>query len=229
MLQSICVYFLYFVVYSIIGWILEVLYTLITKKKFVNRGFLIGPYCPIYGSGLLIILFLYYVELNFIIKFLVIAILCSVLEYITSYIMEKIFNARWWDYTNDFLNINGRVCLETFIEFGLAGTLGLYFLHPLVLKLIESFNLGVIYIISIVLFIIIVTDIFISFNVLNKIKNKIKKESKDNTEEINKKIRQFLSNNNYLYKRIRSAFPKLNIRLPREVVIKIKNKIVKGD
>ena len=148
MLQSICVYFLYFAIYSIIGWILEVLYTLITKRKFVNRGFLIGPYCPIYGSGLLIILFLYDIEIHFIFKFLIIAVLCSVLEYITSYIMEKIFNARWWDYTNDILNINGRVCLETFIEFGLAGTLGLYFLHPVVSKTLLSFSSNFIYVLA---------------------------------------------------------------------------------
>ena len=224
MLQSICIYFLYFAIYSIIGWMLEVIYTLITKKKFVNRGFLIGPYCPIYGSGLLVILFLYDIEIHFIFKFLIIAVLCSVLEYITSYIMEKIFNARWWDYTNDFLNINGRVCLETFIEFGLAGTLGLYFLHPIVSNTLLSFELNTIYILTIIVFVILISDISISFNVLNKIKNKIKKESKDNTEEINKKVLNFLKSNNYLYRRIRDAFPKFKIRLPRDIVKKIKSK-----
>ena len=209
MLQSICIYFIYFAIYSIIGWLLEVLYTLITKRKFVNRGFLIGPYCPIYGSGLLVILFLYNIEIHFIIKFIIIAFLCSILEYITSYIMEKLFNARWWDYTDDFFNINGRVCLETFIEFGLAGTLGLYFLHPLISKIFLSFSDMFIYLCAFVVFVIFIFDISISFNVLNKIKNRIKKESKDNTEEINRKVLNFLKNNNYLYKRIKSAFPSL--------------------
>lgn len=227
MLKSICIYFLYFVIYSIIGWILEVSYTLITKRKLVNRGFLIGPYCPIYGSGLLVILFLYNIEIHFILKFLIIAVLCSVLEYITSYIMEKLFNARWWDYTNDFLNINGRVCLETFIEFGLAGTLGLYFLHPFVSKILLSFSNKIIYILALILFTILLSDIIISFNVLNKIKKKIKKESKDNTEEINKKVLNFLKSNNYFYRRIRSAFPKFKIRPPREIVQKIKDKVMK--
>lgn len=227
MLQSICVYFLYFAIYSIIGWMLEVIYTLITKKKFVNRGFLIGPYCPIYGSGLLVILFLYNIEIHFIFKFLIIAILCSVLEYITSYILEKIFNARWWDYTNDFLNINGRVCLETFIEFGLAGTLGLYFLHPIVSKTLLSFELNTIYILAIIVFVILISDISISFNVLHKIKNKIKKESKDNTEEINKRVLSFLKSNNYLYRRIKDAFPKFKIKLPKNLVNKIKEKVGK--
>lgn len=228
MLLNICYYFLYFIIYSIIGWILEVSYTLITKRKFINRGFLIGPYCPIYGCGLLLILLLVDgINTNFVVKFFLIAFICSVLEYIASYVMEKLFKARWWDYTKDKFNINGRVCLETFIEFGLAGTLALYFVHPFVSEKLSLLNTNVIYILTVILLIIFVTDNCISYNVLNKIKNKIKKEAKDNTEEINKKIEQWIKNNNYLYRRIKKAFPKFLIELkkPEEVIKEIKDKV----
>ena len=91
-------YFMLFMFYSIVGWIIEVIYTFITDKKIVNRGFLIGPYCPIYGVGcLLIIILLKKYTDDFIVLFIMSMLICSLLEYLTSYVMEKLFNARWWD------------------------------------------------------------------------------------------------------------------------------------
>jgi uncharacterized membrane protein len=136
------------------------MYTFVVKRKFVNRGFLIGPYCPIYGSGLILILVLLKdVNANFITKFFMIAFIASILEYITSYVMEKLFNARWWDYSNDKFNINGRVCLETFLEFGLVGSLGLYYVHPFVSSIMYSFNNNLIYILFGIFFTIFVVSV----------------------------------------------------------------------
>ena len=103
-------YFLLFISYSVIGWIMETILKTIEYKKFVNRGFLIGPYCPIYGCGALLMTFLLqgYAE-DPIVLFVFNIIICSILEYSTSYIMEKIFKARWWDYSYTKYNINGRI------------------------------------------------------------------------------------------------------------------------
>ena len=106
-------YFLLFFIYSFIGYICEVIYCFILDKgKFQNRGFLYGPYCPIYGFGAIaIIVLLSKYEQYPIVLFVMGAIVASIIEYITSYLMEKIFNNKWWDYSNKKFNINGRICL----------------------------------------------------------------------------------------------------------------------
>jgi uncharacterized membrane protein len=114
-------YICIFLVYSIAGWFMESFRGLAKTGKFVNRGFLIGPYLPVYGWGVtLITIFLEKYVNDIGILFGMSIILCGVLEYFTSWIMEKLFKARWWDYHNRKFNINGRICLETLIPFGIA-------------------------------------------------------------------------------------------------------------
>ena len=116
------IYFLLFIIYAIIGWCMEVICKLIQYKKFVDRGFLIGPYCPIYGVGaLLITLFLNKYTQDPVVLFVMAVVVCGVLEYLTSYFMEKIYHARWWDYSSKKFNINGRICLSNLIAFGILG------------------------------------------------------------------------------------------------------------
>ena len=120
---SIATYFLYFLIIAICGWMMEVTLQLIQKHKFADRGFLIGPYCPIYGCGaLLITLCLTGLKEHPVGLFSTAILVCGVLEYATSYIMEKLFHARWWDYSDCKFNINGRVCIETIIPFGILGS-----------------------------------------------------------------------------------------------------------
>ena len=110
---------------------MEVICKLIQEKRFINRGFLIGPYCPIYGWGALAITILLKKYLDDpIALFFMSVIICSVIEYLTSYILEKKYHARWWDYSNKKYNINGRICLETLIPFGLLGMIISYFTNP---------------------------------------------------------------------------------------------------
>ena len=112
-------YFILFLIYSFVGWAIEVVVTFNKDKRFVNRGFLLGPYCPIYGfSSIIMILYLSRYRSSFITVFLLAVVVCSIMEYLVSYIMEKLFKARWWDYSNRKFNINGRVCLEN--SFGLV-------------------------------------------------------------------------------------------------------------
>lgn len=125
-------YFLWFILYSVIGWVWEVLICSVPQRKFVNRGFLNGPYCPIYGVGaLLAITLLGWIESPAAL-FAAGAVVTCTLEYVTSWAMEKLFHARWWDYSDYKFNINGRVCLIGAIAFGALTVLMLRIIHPAV-------------------------------------------------------------------------------------------------
>lgn len=211
-MELICKYFIYFLIYSFIGWTIEVICKFIEFKRFVNRGFLLGPICPIYGYGVLTIVLLIGNSTQDILSvFLKSILICSVLEYFTSFIMEKLFKARWWDYSKRKFNINGRICLETMIPFGILGTMIIYFLHPIIIGFVNTFNSNLIIIIASSLFIIYLIDNIISYIVMLKIKNQIKSQNIDNTEYIRTKVLEWLNSNSILYRRIRNSFPKFKI------------------
>ncbi len=206
------VYFLLFMIYSFLGWLMEVAMTLIYDKKFVNRGFLIGPYCPIYGYGVLGILFLIGENTKDVLSvFLKSILICSVLEYLTSYLMEKIFKARWWDYSKKKFNINGRICLETMIPFGILGTFCFYILNPFLVKMIYLINPIVRLILFAILIVGYIVDNIISFNIMNKIKINIKSQRKDDTETIRESVIAWISKNSKLYRHITNAYPNFKI------------------
>ena len=216
-------YFLYFMIYSMIGWIIEEVVTLVGKKKLVNRGMLLGPYLPIYGTGTLIVLLIIGDNTSdYIAVFLKSVAICSILEYLTSYVMEKIYNIRWWDYSEIPFNINGRICLRTMIPFGLLGLLVIYFVQPQVVMLVDKLSLIGLYVLASVLLTIFVIDNIVSTLVLNKIKAQVKCERKDNTDKAHKYIDEWLRENMYLYQRIRNSFPKFKVILKNS-----KNKLKK--
>lgn len=213
-MEKITTYFLLFIIYAFLGWLMEVGCQLVEKKKFVNRGFLLGPICPIYGYGVLGILFLIGRDTSDILGvFLKSILICSVLEYMTSYIMEKLFKARWWDYSQKRFNINGRICLETMLPFGILGTTIVYLVNPFFMGIVQKINPTVRLVIAIILLVIYIVDNIISFNIMNKIKGEIKKHGTDNTEAIHKRILQWLDKNSYIYRRIKGAFPKFKINI----------------
>ncbi len=206
-------YFILFMIYAVGGWIMEEIHCSISEKKIVNRGFLIGPVCPIYGfGGMLITLFLTIFKSHPVAVFFIGMLLCAVLEYFTSLIMEKIFNARWWDYSDQKLNLNGRICIETLIPFGIFGLVVIYLLNPFLLKYISKIPPIVLLFVSLTILIIFVTDILISFKTVSKITataQKISKENvKDNTNEITKKMKEELKDS-YNVNRLTKAFPNL--------------------
>lgn len=205
-------YFLYFMIYSVLGWILEVVVKLITKRKFINRGFLIGPYCPIYGcGGLIILLCVGDRNPSMLTIFISAIIICSILEYSSSLVMEKIFKVRWWDYSNKKFNLNGRICLETMIPFGILAILVINFIQPNIEKMVSNLSKDQNITLSIILFIILMIDGLISTFILLKIRKTIKKEKKDNTQMAKKYIDEWLENNSVLYRRIKRAFPRFEI------------------
>ena len=224
-------YFLLYFIYSIIGWFLEVGLAFYEHKKFVNRGFLIGPYCPIYGVGCLLLTILlskYINEPGVIFAFSI--FICATLEYLTSYLMEKIFKLRWWDYSNMKFNINGRICLETLIPFGIIGVLVVKYISPFLINTVNSINFNILIIINIIILSILITDILISFNVVFNLKNVTRNLNKDSTEEIKKAIYKFIHNNIFMYNRIVKAFPNMKKiineqkKRNKDIISKIKKK-----
>lgn len=219
-MKTICYYFLLFMTYSILGWILEVSCKLVEKKKFINRGFLIGPYCPIYGWGALMMTLLLKKYLNDIFTLFIMNILiCSILEYFTSYFLEVIFKARWWDYSNKKFNINGRICLETMIPFGLFGLLVMYVINPIIFNILNMIPISIIYFISIVLFLLLLIDTITSYSIITKIKNINKKTQshillkKDNTEKITLLVKkELLNSHNKYYNRLINSFPHIKFK-----------------
>ena len=205
--------FLLFIIYSFFGWFVEVLETLILKGKFVNRGFLIGPYCPVYGVGgvMMYLLLSRYLNDPFTL-FIMCILLFSILEYFTSYIMEKLFKARWWDYTHYKFNINGRICLETMIPFGIIGIVFMYVINPFLLNILNLLPIILVDILTLVIGLLFITDIFVSVNVISNMKKTAKKIKQDNTEEITKKVKEALLSKNYIKRRLIKAFPKLKIK-----------------
>ena len=143
--------------------------------------------------------------------FLKAILICSVLEYFTSYFMEKIYNVRWWDYSNKKFNINGRICLETMLPFGLLALCIIYGIHPVVMSMVDKLSVTGLIAVCAVLITIFIADNIVSTYILFKIKGTIKAEKKDNTEKIKKYIEKWFQDNTVLYRRIKNAFPKFEI------------------
>ena len=218
------VIFLLFMIYSTIGYLMEVALVSVQKKKITDRGFLIGPYCPIYGTGaLLISLFLTKYTTDIPVLFVMSCLLGASLEYFTSYIMEKIFKTRWWDYSDHKYNINGRISLTTTLGFGALGVILIHYLNPFFMTIITKIPILPLNIITTIIAIIFITDIITSFNIISKIKLINQSTTKDTTEEITKKVKETLKKHSYFTKRLTEAFPNLKVNI-KDTIKKIKEK-----
>ncbi len=180
--------FIYFVLYSVIGWICEVIFCSIPEKKFINRGFLNGPLCPIYGFGaLIVIFFLTPFKDSIFLVFIFGLIFTSILEYFTSYAMEKLFHSKWWDYSNNRFNINGRVCLLNSILFGIMSVFVMFVLHVKIEDFVNSISYLWIQIIAIVSLVILTVDITVTVQSAVNINEKLQK-LRDLSTEIKEKL-----------------------------------------
>jgi len=190
--MSLGMYILIFYTYSFLGWCFESFGSIFNPrvKKFVNRGFLIGPICPVYGSGVVLITFLLRKYADDIPALFFLSMLVSgTLEYLTSYFMEKLFNARWWDYHNRKFNINGRVCLEMLIPFGIGGTVIAHFLNPMFIDFFSKIDPKILTIAIVLMVFINIVDYIISFVVISRFKKAVYSEA-DNTEEISNMVKE---------------------------------------
>lgn len=131
-----------FFIASIIGWSFEVIMHIIEHGEFVKRGVLQGPWLPIYGYGCLLILtILHKFRKKPLQEFILIIVLCGLVEYFTAVYLEYVFNGtKWWDYSGYFLNIQGRVCAEGLLVFGIGGIILVYILAPLIDNVLQKIN-----------------------------------------------------------------------------------------
>ena len=131
-------YFLYFLTFAIIGWILETLFSFYSLGHFTKRGFLFGPLCPIYGWGALILIIFFSTYRKHNLKlFFYSAIIFSIFEYIVSFAMEAMFSLKWWDYTKEFMNLNGRISIFYSFAWGIIAILFINLIYPFFKKKIN--------------------------------------------------------------------------------------------
>lgn len=149
-----------FIIYAFLGWCSEVAFAAVDRGIFVNRGFLNGPYCPIYGCGVLaVVVVLTPLKDNLLILYIGSFFLTSVIEFITGFVLEKVFHNKWWDYSDKPLNIMGYVCLKFSIIWGFACTFIMLILHPIIYGLIQVIP----FILGIILLVIMMTAFAVDF------------------------------------------------------------------
>ena len=200
--------FLLFFIYSFLGYIVESISVSLIEKKIVwNRGFLVGPYIPIFGTGAMtMILTLQKYKDDTIALFIMSMVVCLTIEYLCSLIAEKIFKLRWWNYSDKLFNINGRICLQNGILFGLGGVLIVKYVNTWIENLILLLPNSLMITLSIIFSIIFIADTIISTHTVIKFNSSFKRYSADNTQEVKKKILEELQHN-FLLNRLVKAFP----------------------
>ncbi len=179
---------IYFIIYSIAGWLLESIFKSVSERKIINTGFLKGPFCPIYGCGAIIMfLFLKEFEGNILILFIVCFFTLSIWEYIVGIYLETVFKTKYWDYSDHKFNIKGRVCLTNSTYWGVLGTIFIKYIHPFVENELSLINIKFLQIT-----IIIITILFIVDTITSIIKVKNIKSTLQRIEELNNQIKEKL-------------------------------------
>ncbi|MBO7709204.1 MAG: putative ABC transporter permease [Lachnospiraceae bacterium] len=210
---------LLFFVYAFGGWCMEVILKYRQYHRFINRGFLTGPVCPIYGCGAVLITVvignLASVESGLVMTFALSFVICGLVEYLTSLVLEKIFHARWWDYSQKPMNLHGRVWIGNLILFGLGGVAIIHILNPGIYKVLGLIPLKTREVIMTILLVIIAADFVVSYFVLKLVKVGVDSSEADNTEEISKEVHQLLTNRSYFHKRFVDAYPEVVYRTER--------------
>ncbi|SHH41971.1 putative ABC transporter permease [Clostridium intestinale] len=246
--------FLYFFIYSLLGWLTEVCYAYKVRGFFVNRGFLYGPFCPIYGTGIVLaIISLERFNDNIILLYIFATILVSLVEYITGFILETFFNSRWWDYSDNAFNIKGRICLSFSLLWGVAVVFIIKVIHPLIASLVNLVPDVVLTPIAYLILIYFLTDVFFTlsslirlnslFNSLNNISAEIKdryeylfsttkeiamdaaQNIEQNLKDLKSKYENSLNNINLNHRRLINAFPNIKSKKFDSILTEIKNKI----
>jgi uncharacterized membrane protein len=210
---------LLFFAYAFLGWCIEVTLKYFQFHRFINRGFLTGPWLPTYGSGAALITIAvkglspleFSVGTTFVISF----ILCGVIEYLTSFFLEKRFHARWWDYSQKPMNLHGRVWIGNLILFGLGGVLIIEVINPLLLRLSGCMSFRLKEILAIALSAVFVADYVMSHFVLKLVKTGVENSEADDTEAINKEIRLLLNDRSFFHRRFAEAYPEVLYRTER--------------
>ncbi len=178
----------YFVIYSFLGWVLESIVRTICERKIINTGFLIGPFCPIYGFGAIImILFLDGFKNNILLLFFISVIVLTLWEYVVGVLLEKLFHTKYWDYSDHKFNYKGRICLTNSIAWGILGVLFINYIHPFIIRMLSYIDFIDVAVIACVIALILLVDAIISIIKVKNIKTTLEK-----IENINEQIKQKL-------------------------------------
>ena len=220
--ETILYFLTYFILYSVVGWILESIYKSVGQKKLINSGFLIGPVCPIYGFGAIImILCLEYLKDDPILLFIVAFFVLSIWEYIVGLLLEKVFKTRYWDYSHLKFNIKGRVCLKNSLYWGILGSIFILYIHPMVKTIVIQIPLPILVYSNLLIFIWLFTDLIISIQAIisfekavDKI-NELGETIKEKLEEA-KKNAQGNTNINNVIRKLNIKQTKLKLKLYRQ-------------
>lgn len=210
---------LLFFAYAFVGWCIEVTLKYFEFHRFINRGFLTGPWLPIYGTGAVLITLatdgLAPLDKSVGTTFLVSFLLCGTVEYLTSYVMEKRFHARWWDYSRKPMNLHGRVWIGNLILFGLGGVLIAKLLNPLLLIPMERMSLLSREILAGGLGAVFLADYVMSHFVLKLVKTGVENSQADSTEQISKEVRLLLHDRSVFHRRFAEAYPEVIYKTER--------------
>ena len=166
-LPRIYLYFIYFLIFAVIGWLIETCFSFYSLGHFTKRGFLYGPLCPIYGWGALILIMFFSTYKKHSFKLLIFAaVIFSIFEYLVSYGMEALFSLKWWDYTDEVLNLNGRISIFYSFAWGIIAILFINFVYPFFKKkinlILSKIPYGLQVIVIYVLFAALLSDTVIS-------------------------------------------------------------------
>lgn len=178
----------YFVIYSFAGWVMESIFRSFCEKKWINTGFLNGPFCPIYGIGAIIMyIFLEGFKDNSILLFLVSLFVLTVWEYLVGCLLEKAFQTKYWDYSDHQFNFQGRICLSNSIYWGILGIVFIRFIHPFVQQRLAMIDMGWIKAIVTVTAVLMLIDAIVSIIKLKTIQSTL-----DKIENLNHQIKEKL-------------------------------------
>lgn len=252
-MMSLIYWFLFFIIYSIAGWIYESILCSITGKKLVNRGFLNGPLCPVYGFGAILIVFVFYgKETSFLPLFLSSMVLTTVVEYLTSVLLETFFHARWWDYSDRPFNIHGRVYLTGALVFASLSVLVVDYAHPAIESYMYAQPVLLLSYISIFIFFVVFVDLFFTVRhllLLNiriaQVKeefDRLLREGEIRLEELKQmlqnkfedtliytdKVKLLFQKGRYQNRRLFNAFPNITPLKNTEIFNKLKNTYVES-
>lgn len=193
----------YFIIYSFLGWVIESIYKSIYEKKFINSGFLYGPFCPIYGLGAIIMyLSLKECTSNPIMVFAVGFLVLSIWEYLVGIFLEKIFHTKYWDYSNNKFNIHGRVCLLNSIFWGVLGLLFIEFIHPFIVSKLGLIDKNIILHADILIYMYLLTDVIVTVIKVKGIDVKFIKidEIGESIKEKIEELKELAENSEYIIK-----------------------------
>ena len=166
----------YLILYSFAGWILESVSKTIEQRKFVNSGFLNGPFCPIYGFGAIImILCLNFLKEKPILLFIAAFFILSIWEYLVGIFLEKVFKTKYWDYSHLKFNIQGRVCLKNSIFWGVLGVIFICYVHPFIQEYIKTIPNNILLYMNIIIGIAILVDLVFSIIAITNFETMVKK------------------------------------------------------